>query len=794
MAQKENTYRVGFGRIRLGFDQAVTASEGLTPEEVRNIIDAEVDKIYINENENQSNQSNLKTITKNNHTYVLPEVVTYNSTNPIKKTATSTNVETFSLEHDDTLQVVNGKLSVVNNSLTADPTSAVSITNNKLDVKTGNTITKSNDGKLNVKVKAGDKLLTQSSDGVYSVLSIAGPVDTTENDISTRQYTFKGVGNAEIGTISIPLPSNNDNNHKISSMTFDTTTKKLVIVESNPNGTDTTENRAEVVIGYPIYTAGTAISITNNAIAVKYDNSTIKTNANGQLYCDVPVNNAEPIIIGDNNTLGLNYNTEQFELTGSTSPKALSIKSTVVTSITDPISAKVTEHTNSIATINTTLGTKTDKTYVDGELDKKLSKTTETSNGGKYLTVDANGNIVFTTFPLDNEEIEAFKNLDGVLTYKGIVQGVSSLPSADNSETGDFYYVNTGTQAEPHYAEYVFSEDTGAWEKFGDKEPVVYTAGNNISINGSEIACTIDTNDFAPANTTYTKTEVDNSFLTKTEAANTYLTSAPEYTSGDNYINVNNTNHTISVNLGSAISNELTNYYTKSQTYSQVEVDSLISGITDNNTTYTAGTGISIDANNEISCTVVNTDTTYTGDGTTVTIDSNNVISANIPTVPDMTNYYTKSQVYNKTDIDTKFANLQDSDTTYTAGANVQISNQNVISATDTKYTGDGTTITIDNNNVISANIPDTSNYATSQSISLFKRIRVYAASGISNSLSNIDTTDFVANDFVVITNVGNTLSYYANNSTKTIYGPLDFDLMFRWTGTEFRPMFYSVH
>lgn len=41
-------------------------------------------------------------------------------------------------------------------------------------------------------------------------------------------------------------------------------------------------------------------------------------------------------------------------------------------------------------------------------------------------------------------------------------------------------------------------------------------------------------------------------------------------------------------------------------------------------------------------------------------------------------------------------------DTTYTAGSNVQISSENVISATDTTYTG-GTGITIDSSNVISA-------------------------------------------------------------------------------------------
>lgn len=70
----------------------------------------------------------------------------------------------------------------------------------------------------------------------------------------------------------------------------------------------------------------------------------------------------------------------------------------------------------------------------------------------------------------------------------------------------------------------------------------------------------------------------------------------------------------------------------------------------DANTTYSAGTNVSISSANVISAT----DTKYTA-GTNVSISAANVISA--------------------------------TDTKYTAGTNVQISNANVISATDTKYT-----------------------------------------------------------------------------------------------------------
>ena len=52
--------------------------------------------------------------------------------------------------------------------------------------------------------------------------------------------------------------------------------------------------------------------------------------------------------------------------------------------------------------------------------------------------------------------------------------------------------------------------------------------------------------------------------------------------------------------------------------------------------------------------------------------------------------------------IDPSTNTISATDTTYTAGANVQISSSNVISATDTTYSA-GTNITIDANNVISA-------------------------------------------------------------------------------------------
>jgi hypothetical protein len=59
---------------------------------------------------------------------------------------------------------------------------------------------------------------------------------------------------------------------------------------------------------------------------------------------------------------------------------------------------------------------------------------------------------------------------------------------------------------------------------------------------------------------------------------------------------------------------------------SNITISDGVISATDTNTTYTAGTGINIDANNEISCTVSGGASYTAGDG--ISIDSNNVISA----------------------------------------------------------------------------------------------------------------------------------------------------------------------
>lgn len=155
-----------------------------------------------------------------------------------------------------------------------------------------------------------------------------------------------------------------------------------------------------------------------------------------------------------------------------------------------------------------------------------------------------------------------------------------------------------------------------------------------------------------------------------------------------------------------------------------VDIYGLVNGsvakITNGGAVYTAGDNIQIDTNNVISAT----DTVYSA-GTGVAIDENNAISLD-RTVTDTyydaagaasaaltsANSYTDTAVNGKQDALTAGDNITISDDnvisatgggeTYTAGENITISDDNVISATDTTYTA-GENITISDDNVISA-------------------------------------------------------------------------------------------
>lgn len=173
-------------------------------------------------------------------------------------------------------------------------------------------------------------------------------------------------------------------------------------------------------------------------------------------------------------------------------------------------------------------------------------------------------------------------------------------------------------------------------------------------------------------------------------------------------------------------STDLSNYYTK------IEVNNLLATKSDTDTTYTGdGTTISIDGNNVISAVIPS----YIGDGTTISVDPITKVISSIPQSTDLSNYY------NKTQVDNFVSELESSIPEIIQGTGITISKngRNVTISSSVSptpmpdmndyytadeidvmleglepvtYTGDGTTVNIDANNVISAVIPSQNSYA----------------------------------------------------------------------------------
>lgn len=236
---------------------------------------------------------------------------------------------------------------------------------------------------------------------------------------------------------------------------------------------------------------------------------------------------------------------------------------------------------------------------------------------------------------------------------------------------------------------------------------ITYTAGDNISIEGTEISAT-DTTYTAGANVSISDANV----ISATDT--TYTAGSNVQISGENVISATDTTYSAGTGLdltGSAF--ELDSATQSALASISGKQDALIAGsnisltgnvISATDTTYTAGTNISITGT-----TISATDTTYTA-GSGIAISAENVISATggggggliAGTGIDITGdtisldsstQSTLADVADKQDALTAGSNITISgttisatDTTYTAGANVQISDSNVITATNTTY------------------------------------------------------------------------------------------------------------
>lgn len=71
-------------------------------------------------------------------------------------------------------------------------------------------------------------------------------------------------------------------------------------------------------------------------------------------------------------------------------------------------------------------------------------------------------------------------------------------------------------------------------------------------------------------------------------------------------------------------------------------------------------------------------------------------------------------------------------------------------------------------------------------------QIRFIEAASINNAVANIGTSSLQTDDIIVVKNPGTTLTFPSGNSTVTLYD-IPFEPMFRWDGSEFKPMFYYI-
>lgn len=215
-----------------------------------------------------------------------------------------------------------------------------------------------------------------------------------------------------------------------------------------------------------------------------------------------------------------------------------------------------------------------------------------------------------------------------------------------------------------------------------------YEAGNYITITGPNNTISADIEaikDAVDTDTTYTAGDYinissSNVISADIEAIKDAVDTDTTYTAGDH----------ITISNDHVISADLSNYYNKEDIhnnyYNKTTIDEMIAAIEDHDTTYTAGIANEITgANNTINVKY---------DNDTIKVNASNELYT------DLSNYYNKQEVNELISSITPGGEP----IIYTAGDNVQISSDHVISATDTTYTA-GDYINISSSNVISADI-----------------------------------------------------------------------------------------
>ena len=380
------------------------------------------------------------------------------------------------------------------------------------------------------------------------------------------------------------------------------------------------------------YSAGTGIDITDNAISAKVDGTTISTNASGELTANIPLQVQSDWAESDSS--------DPSYIQNKPTEKTLAAGSNVtITEANDTVTISATNTTY-------TAGTGVDITSGVISADTSVLATQSDLNGKQdTLTAGSNISISNNVISATDTAYSAGTGID--ITGTTISADTSVLATqSDLSSKQDTLTAGTNIQIN---GTTISATDT------------TYSAGTGLSLNGT----TFSNADPIPAHTSS-----DEGKVLKVDS-NGDLEWGAE--SGGTVTDVQ-------VNGTSVVSGGVADITVQAQVNSDWAATSGVAEILNKPTekTLVAGTNVTITEANDI-VTVSATNTTYTA-GTGVDITSG-VISA------DTSVLATQSDLSSKQD-------------TLTAGSNISISN-NVISATDTTYSA-GTGISISNQNEIS--------------------------------------------------------------------------------------------
>ncbi|MDO4179254.1 MAG: ESPR-type extended signal peptide-containing protein [Phascolarctobacterium sp.] len=587
-------------------------------------------------------------------------------------------------------------------------------------------ITTANGTTTNLTVWATDRTDADGEAANLTVGQVNRITDTfTQNDLNLAKADIKEVRVAA-GTGNVvnkyTLIRNDEDGTEVANTIVDTDTKvtsvsvtgdatKTVTITSN----DGNSVNATFTDNDTKYTAGTNVQISpDNVISATDTNTTNKTMAvSGTTQKTITVTDS------DGNTVSANFTDNDTKYTAGSN---VQISDNNVISATDTNTTNKTVAvegtTQKTITITDSDGNNVSTTFTDNDTkytagsnvqisDNNVISATDTNTTNKTVAVegttqktititDSDGNNVSTTFTDNDTKYTAGTNVQ--------ISNDNVISATDTNTTNKTVTVSGTTEKTITITD---SDGNNVSATFTDND-TKYTAGNNISISEDNVISATDTNTTNKTVTvsgttektiTITDSDGNNVSATFTDNDTKYTAGANVQISDDNVISVTDTNTTVdsvtvtgdtnkTITITDSEGNDVTATFTDNNTKNESVT---VSGTTEKTITITDSDG------KNVSATFTDNDTKYTA-GTNVQISDDNVISATDTNTTNQSVAVTGNteKTITVTDSDGKnvSATFTDNDTKYTAGANVQISDDNVISATDTNTTNQSVAVT----------------------------------------------------------------------------------------------------